>query len=128
MANIKIETSYTIEDGSPVVFAAPCNCNEIDGLKVYYPSGSKVFTFKDAHGNALTGLGNLFGKGAYVKAILDVTNGFAYLQNADTNAYIENTFAKKAEALPRILTSNDYGDTLPAAGTPGRIFFKKVSS
>lgn len=33
---------------------------------------------------------DLFAKGALVKAILDVTNGHAYLQNADTNAYLEN--------------------------------------
>ena len=31
-------------------------------------------------------------------------------------------------ALPSVLTSSYYGTTLPAAGTAGRIFFKKVSS
>ena len=29
--------------------------------------------------------------------------------------------------IPAILTSDFYGDELPAAGTPGRIFFKKVT-
>ena len=29
-------------------------------------------------------------------------------------------------AGPTILSSYQYGDTLPAAGTPGRIFFKKA--
>ena len=98
MANIRVELSQEIIDGQPVTFVAPCNCTEIQGMKVYYPGGSKVFTFKDAHGNTLTGLGNLFGKGAYVKAILDVKNGVAYLQNADTNAYLEAQLASKAPA------------------------------
>ena len=30
------------------------------------------------------------------------------------------------EAGPTILSSNQYGDTLPDVGTPGRIFFKKL--
>ena len=93
MAKIKVDLSYTIIDGSEVVFTAPCNCSETDGLKVYYPDGSKEFTFKDAHGNALTGIGEAFAKGALVKVILDVTNSFAYIQNADTNSYIESTKA-----------------------------------
>jgi hypothetical protein len=66
---------------------------------VYYPDGSKEFVFKDAHGNVLTGLGNLFSTGAYVKAILDITNGYAYLQNADTNAYLEGKFDSKAPLI-----------------------------
>ena len=97
MANIKVEVSHGILDGQPVTFVAPCDCTKITGLKVYYPDGSKVFSFKDAHGNTLTGLGNLFAAGAYVKAILDVKNGFAYIQNADTNTYIEATFLKKGK-------------------------------
>ena len=106
MANIKVELSQEIIDGQPVTFVAPCNCNEITGLKVCYPDGSKVFTFKDAHGNALTGLGNLFGKGAYVKAILDVTNGYAYIQNADTNGYLEAELANRLPLSGGKLTGN----------------------
>ena len=90
MANIKVELNHEIIDGQPITFVAPCDCTEIAGLKVYHPNGAKTFVFRDAHGNALTGLGNLFSKGAYVKAILDVINGNAYLQNADTNAYLES--------------------------------------
>ena len=41
----------------------------------------------------MTGLGKLFAAGAYVKVILDVTNGYAYIQNADTNAYLEGRLA-----------------------------------
>ena len=92
MANIRVDVPFSIMDGSEVVFSAPRASNEIDGMKVYYPKGSQVFLFKDAHGNILTGLGNLFSAGALVKAILDVTNSFAYIQNADTNKYLESKF------------------------------------
>ena len=99
MANIRLDVDYQISDGIALSFKAPCACSEVTGLKVYYPSisestgatttASKVFTFRDAHGNDLTGLGNLFAQGSYVKVVLDVTAGKAYIQNADTNAYLE---------------------------------------
>ena len=89
MARIKVELSHELIDGQQVTFVAPCNCNEVDGLKVCYPGSEKEFVFKDAHGNDLTGIGELFTAGVYVNAILDVVNGYAYLLNADTNAYLE---------------------------------------
>lgn len=119
MPNIRVDLDHELIDGQPVTFAAPCNCTEITGLKVYCPDGSHVFTFTDAHGNTLTGLGNLFSKGAYVKAILDTTSGNAYLQNADTNAYLEAQFASKATtplvATGDSITVNDSSD-LPLHG------------
>lgn len=54
---------------------------------------SQTFIFRDAHGNDLTGIGNLFSEGAYVKVILNTADGYAYIQNADTNAYLENKIA-----------------------------------
>lgn len=85
MAKIKIIPGCPLCDGLSVMFKAPCNCDETDGLVV----NGQEFTFRDAHGNDLTGLGNLFSEGAVVKALLDTVNGYAYIQNADTNAYIE---------------------------------------
>ncbi len=94
MAQIKLELSGRLIDGMDVKFKAPCDCTAITGLLVSYiddngNAASKPFTFCDAHGNNLAGLGNLFAAGAYVKAILDAVNGRAYLQNADTNKYLE---------------------------------------
>lgn len=105
MANVKITLDYQINDGMSLTFKAPCDCTAVTGLIVYYPTitedasttTSKTFTFKDAHGNDLTSIGNLFTTNAYVKVVLDTTNGVAYIQNADTNGYIENTMAKKAD-------------------------------
>ena len=129
MANIKITLESPIFDGVAVTFRAPCDCSDISGLIVYWidatedDSGTtrQTFTFKDAHGNDLTGIGNLFSAGSVVKAILDTENGYAYLQNADTNKYVEDTFLK------RVLTEGvDYGAELPTSGVKGQLFFKVV--
>jgi hypothetical protein len=94
MANIKIIIDGPLMDGHKVTFKAPCACTEVEKLDVRYVEDntqkSKLFTMKDTHGNDLTGIGNLFAKDAYVHVILDTVNGFAYLQNGDTNGYIED--------------------------------------
>ena len=41
----------------------------------------------------------MFQAGAIVKAILSVDEGKAYLQNADTNAYLEGKFEAKADLV-----------------------------
>lgn len=96
MANVRIDLSYPIVDGQPLTFRAPCDCTSVTGIKVYYPNGetteSKEFTLKDAHCNDLTEIGDLFASGAYVKVIVDTTNNAAYIQNADTNKYLEGMF------------------------------------
>lgn len=101
MANISISVDYPIEDGMNLTFTTPCNCSAVTGLKVSYPvitettstTTSKTFAFKDAHNNNLSSTNNLFVQGAIIKVILDVTNGNAYLQNSDTNAYLEGKFS-----------------------------------
>ena len=85
-------------------FKAPCDCTAVAGLKAYFPNEkgiitTQTFMFTDAHGNNLAGLGHLFTKGAIVKAILNLDEGKAYLQNADTNAYLEGKFEEKADLV-----------------------------
>lgn len=108
MAQIRIDLAETLVDGMDIKFKAPCSCSEITGLVVYYPKkdgtiSSKEFTFRDAHANDLTGVGNLFSKDAYVKVIADVENGYAYLQNADNNGFLNSaifgTYTHDAENL-----------------------------
>ena len=94
MAKIRVDAPSTISDGYELVFSAPCDYSEVDGLSVYYfgKSGKKmnsIFVFKDVFGNDLTDMNKLFTKGVYVKVILNVTEGVAYIQNAGTNKYIE---------------------------------------
>lgn len=98
MALIKIELDYPLEDGMSLTFKAPCDCTAVTGVKVYYPdvtenestTTSKTFSFRDAHLNSLTGLGNLFESGATVKIVVDTVSNYAFIQNADTNQYLEN--------------------------------------
>jgi hypothetical protein len=93
MANIRITVDGPLMDGHKITFKAPCNCMVVEKLDVRYVEDgtqkSKLFTMKDSHDNDLTGLGNLFSEGAYVNVVLDTNNGFAYLQNAGTNSYLE---------------------------------------
>lgn len=115
MAYIKVVLDYAIQNGESITFKAPCNCTAIKGLKVYYNTitennvtqTSKVFTFKDAHGNTLTGIGNLFEANALIKVVLDTTNKYAYIQNADTNGYLENKLNRLNEGIGTLLWSGD---------------------
>ena len=95
MAKIQIISQCPLYDGMSVTFFAPCDCNFVDGLTVVYGETSKDFGFRDAHGYDLGGIGNLFTEGAYVKAILNTVLGHAYLQNADTNKYLEEKIGEK---------------------------------
>ena len=97
MANIRVDLDYTIKDGCSVVFRSPCDCTEITGLIVYYiteagEQASKEFSLADAHGENVGDIPHLFAENVVVKVILDVSNGMAYVQNADTNAYLEGRF------------------------------------
>lgn len=114
MANIRVDVNYTIKDGSEVSFTAPCDCTAVTGLKVYHQGGSKEFTFVDSHGNDLSLLGHLFASGAIVKVILDVSNAHAYIQNPDTNAYLENRIKKAAPV--NLLDNSDFTNLVAQAG------------
>ena len=97
---IRVDLGYTIEDGSEIKFKAPVDGARTTGLVVYYPNADEVvvsteFAFADAHGNNVGTVDHLFAENAVVKVILDLDTSMAFVQNADTNAYIENTFLKK---------------------------------
>lgn len=103
MASIKVEVGFTIFDGCDIAFKAPCDASAVTNLIVYYPnvSGeikSQTFTFKDANGNDLANINNLFASGAMVKVILDTINNGVYIVNADTNAYLESKFKETIPA------------------------------
>jgi hypothetical protein len=96
--NVRVDLNYPIKDGTEVVFRSPVDCSQVTGLIVYYlvESGStesKEFAFADAHGNNVGDIDHLFAEDVVVKVILDVTKSMAFVQNADTNAYLEGRFA-----------------------------------
>lgn len=121
MANIALNVDHEIVDGEVLVFNAPCACDQVDGIIVYYKmieeknitDAAMHFTFADSHGNSLTGLGNLFVQGAYVSVILNLTKGVAHVQNADTNKYLE-------ERIPLVT----YSETEPENPVKGQIWLK----
>lgn len=92
--NIRVDLNTNIADGSEVVFRSPADCSQVTGLAIYHHGGKTEFAFADAHGNNVGDIDHLFAENAVVKVILDVTSSMAFVQNADTNAYIERTFVK----------------------------------
>jgi hypothetical protein len=96
MANIKVKIDYPIGDGAKLKFRTPCESTSVEGLVVTYPIKDGVgyavknFTFVDAHGSELSGVGNVFTSDVMIEVLLDVTHGKAYIKNADTNSYIED--------------------------------------
>lgn len=124
MADIRVDIDMVLTDGMDITFKAPCDCTAIEGIKVYYIKNeellNKRFVLKDAHGNDLTGIGNLFMEGAYVHTILDTLNGFAYIQNADTNGYLEERLA----GTPKVYVGTDNPDD--SVGSDGDIYFKLI--
>lgn len=113
MAKINLTLEHEIVNGETVTFEAPCDCSAVDGLRVTYPTESgeetKEFCFRDAHNNDLADLGNLFAEGAVVKVILRTTTGCAYIQNADTNGYLESILSEMSSV--RIVTRTGQGGT-----------------
>ena len=97
--NIRVDLTTPIRDGMEVVFRSPVDCSQVTGLKVYYLGESKEFAFADAHGNNVGDIDHLFAENVVVKVILDVAHGMAFVQNADTNAYLEGRFVDIIDKL-----------------------------
>lgn len=101
--NIRVDLNTPIKDGTEVVFRSPVDCSQITGLIVYVTENgnttSQEFALADAHGNNVGDIDHLFAENVVVKVILDVTHSMAFVQNADTNAYLEGRFDGIINAL-----------------------------
>lgn len=100
MPKIRIDRELPIINGQTLTFQAPADCSQITGLVIYYPEGdttkSMDFQIVDAHGvDVGSGTISLFAANALVKVVLDTDQGKAFVQNADTNAYLEKKLAEK---------------------------------
>lgn len=107
MAYIRVDQAMPIFDGQPVTFKSPADCSAIEALKIYYPAedGTEtitVFSFADAHGNNVGNIDHLFGENVLVKVILHKENNMAFVQNADTNAYLEGRFKAIEDAIGEV--------------------------
>lgn len=95
---ICIKVHHPLENGMDITFDAPCSCSEVAGLMIFHSGGARsAFTFRDAHKNGLSELPS-FTAGVRIKVNLDTVNGYAYLQNADTNTYLEEMFRNRLPA------------------------------
>lgn len=97
MSKIRIDLPAAADNGQSLTFKAPADCSHITGLIIYYPEGNstatKNFKFVDSHGiDVGSGTLSLFAKDALVKVVLDTDAAKAYIQNADTNDYLEDKF------------------------------------
>lgn len=105
MSYIRVDQAIPVFDGQPVTFKSPANCTGVEGLKIYYPSGegtaAATFALADAHGNNVGSI-DLFAADVLVKVILDTERGMAYVQNADTNAYLEGRFGDIERTLGNV--------------------------
>lgn len=134
--NIKVNYPRAIYDGTELVFRSPVDCSQVTGLIVYYPVDntevSKEFAFADAHGNNVGDIDHLFAENVVVKVILDVTSSMAFVQNADTNAYIERTFVKTINGMKPDKNGNvdvsGSGDGPSSPGDSGATFTPSVSA
>lgn len=78
--------------GKQITFTAPCASEEFTGIII----DSVEYDLVSANGTSLAA--SSFDAGSMVSIILDVNNRKAYVQNADTNAYLEAQLASKAPA------------------------------
>ena len=102
--NIRVDLETPITDGREVVFRSPVDCSQVTGLIVYYNGERKEFAFADAHGNNVGDIDHLFAENVVVKVILDLRTNMAFVQNADTNAYLEQRIDGVDLTLPHKLT------------------------
>lgn len=117
MPKIRIDLEATVINGQALTFKSPADCTDITGLIIYYPEGntttSKNFKFVDAHGvDVGSGTISLFAANALVKVVLDTDSGKAYVQNADTNAYLEGKF----DALEALINEKFAGIVIAEEG------------
>ena len=105
--NIRVDLNTPITDGKEVVFRSPVDCSEVTGLIVYYDGYSQEFAFADAHGKNVGDIDHLFAENVAVKVILDTVHSMAFVQNADTNAYIERTFDSLMQSRDNSVLNKD---------------------
>ena len=110
MGYIRIDQAVPVFDGQPLTFKSPASCVGVECLKVYYPveqaTAVATFTLADAHGNNVGSI-DLFAANVLVKVILDTEKSMAYVQNADTNSYLEGRFKAVEDMITAALAEVD---------------------
>lgn len=119
MAYIELSLNHPIQDGEEIEFTASSDSSAVTGIKVTYPVDiegtmeTKTFSLRDAHNNNISATANIFSSGAYIKAVVNITDSAAYIQNADTNKYLETKFSGKANSTHTHNAASDLTGTVP---------------
>ena len=115
MASIEHSLNHPLRDGESIKFKANCSSSEATDLKIIYPTDddgtleTETFVFKDAHGNDLSRMADVFLAGAYVEVITDTSEKAAFIQNGDTNGYLETKMAAiEPQSKSVVLTANGW--------------------
>lgn len=134
----KSKYTFTLENGATVTISDGSDgkngTNGVDGPGLYLWDPTVGSLGSDDDGNVRYSTeGVVLVDGRYLKEgdLLLASDGGVYLVTLCYLDAFTPVFKYKLQAfgyIPAILTSDFYGDELPAPGTPGRIFFKKVSS
>ena len=91
MSKIIVNLGCPVVNGKQVSFFSPCASDTAECIII-----SEVeYELVDAYGKAITGINAAWSKDALVSVILDTNTNKAYVQNATSNAYIEDTFLRK---------------------------------
>ena len=121
--NIRVDLNTPIKGGTEVVFRSPVDCSKVTGLIVYCTDNGNTtaheFAFADAHGNNVGDVDHLFAENVVVKVILDPETNMAFVQNADTNAYLEWRFKDTIDkCCPSFTESGSMVTCEPVEGYP----------
>lgn len=119
--NIRVDLDAPIYDGKEVVFRSPADCSQVTGLILYYGDTSQEFMFADAHGNNVGDIDHLFAENVVVKVIIDLKNNMAFVQNADTNAYLEQRIDGVDLTLPHEFEEEQKSTARANIGAAGQI-------
>lgn len=122
MSRIRVELDVPVVNGKQVSFFSPIGSADARSILIH----DVEYALVDSHGQALAKLDYSWTAGALVSVILDTSTSKAYVQNATSNAYIEDTFLRK-DAKPEDIDAADriHGHKLTDSNMTGTLAISK---
>lgn len=95
MSKIRVNLDYVPVNGKQLSFIAPCSSADVDCLLL----NGVEYALVDSDGVSVARLENVWNSGAIVSVILNTVTHTAFIQNANTNTYIEGRFLPQTQKL-----------------------------
>ena len=108
MSKIKVNLPDYPVNGKQISFIAPCASSYTECFII----NDVMYSVVDADGVSVAGIPNVWNSGAMVSAILNVDTKTAFIQNANTNTYMEGQFQTQTHKL-KSSDSLTREDTMP---------------